>query len=281
MNNKNNKINANTKLFCIFGNPVKHSLSPVMQNTAFKAAGLDAVYLAFEIENIKDGISAMRTLNISGASITIPFKNDVIAYLDEIDPLAEEIGSVNTLLNINGKIAGYNTDGFGALNALKNNNVEVDNSKVLLIGNGGSARAIAFTLLQTGADVTIAGRNIEKIISLVNDIKSKGKKTEYILINDISPDLMKDIDIIINTTPIGMTPKINESPIEEKLILNKHIVFDIVYSPDMTKLLQSAKNKKCKIVHGIEMLINQGAKQFELWTGETAPVSLMRSSIKK
>jgi shikimate dehydrogenase len=281
MNNNKSEINANTKLFCIFGNPVKHSLSPAMQNAAFKSAGLNAIYLAFEIDQIKDGISAMKALNISGASITIPFKQDVIACLDRIDPLAAEIGSVNTLHNANGKITGYNTDGFGALDAMLENDVKIRNSKVLIIGNGGSARAIAFTLLQGGAHVTIAGRNTEKISALIKDIKSKGKTASSVLINDLSIDFMEKTDIIINTTPIGMTPKVSETPLDEYLILKQHVVFDIVYSPDSTALLKIAKAKKCRIIRGIEMLVHQGAKQFEIWTGYKAPVSLMEKAVKK
>ncbi len=273
-------VNASTKLYCIFGNPVKHSLSPVIQNAAFESAGLNAVYLAFEVEDIKNGVSAMKTLDIIGASITIPFKTDVMDHLNDIDSLAEDIGSVNTLHNVNGKITGYNTDGYGALNALLDNDVTIKGANVLIIGNGGSARAVAFTLLQEGADIIIAGRNIDKILRLVNDLKKKKNDVKHTLIKDIAPEFMKQIDIIINTTPIGMTPDIEISSIDESLIIGKHVIFDIVYSPDMTRLLQIAKSKNCKIIRGIEMLINQGAKQFEIWTGEKAPVSLMRNAIK-
>lgn len=279
MTSKKINIDANTELYCIFGKPVRHSLSPAMQNAAFKSAGMNAVYLAFEVGNIKEGIFAMRALGIKGASITIPFKQDAMNYLDETDPLAEEIGSVNTLKNENGVITGYNTDGYGAVNALKNNGVDIKNSRVLIIGNGGSARAITFTILQAGASATIAGRNTDRILNLVNDIRAKGREINHILIKDISPSFIKEIDIIINTTPIGMAPNIDEAPIEDGLILGSHIVFDIVYSPDMTKLLKIAKSKKCKTVKGIEMLVNQGAKQFEIWTGNKAPVSIMQKSI--
>ncbi len=281
MPDKSQNINANTALYCIFGNPVRHSLSPVLQNTAFKSADLNAVYLAFEVENIKEGISAMRALNISGASVTIPFKRDAMEYIDDIDPLAVEIGSVNTLHNINGKIKGYNTDGYGALNAILNNNVNIKKSNVLILGNGGSARSIALTLIQEGAMVTIAGRNTERVLSLVNDIKAKGKEIDHTLIKDLSAGYIKDTDIIINTTPIGMTPNIDVSPLDESLLIPSHVVFDIVYSPDITKLLQMAKTKKCKIIRGIEMLVNQGAKQFEIWTGKKAPVALMEEAVKK
>jgi shikimate dehydrogenase len=275
------EVSAGTEIYCIFGNPVKHSLSPAMQNAAFKALNINAVFTAFEVDNIKYAISAMKALDIRGASVTIPFKVQAIKNVDKLDPLAREIGSINTLLNNNGKIYGYNTDGMGALEALVKNSVKIEGSRFLLLGNGGSARAIAFTLLNKGANVTIAGRNLKKIFKLVKDIKKKRKNIDYIVINKINIEYMDNIDIIINTTPIGMTPNVNKMPIEQEFILKKHIVFDIVYSPHLTKLLKTSKTKGCKIIHGVEMLVNQGAKQFEIWTGKKAPISAMEKAVKK
>ena len=273
-------IKSDTEIYCIFGNPVKHSLSPVMQNAAFSHTGTNAIYLAFKINNLSEAISAMKTLNIQGASITIPFKVDVIEFLDNIAPEADKIGSVNTLHNVNGNITGYNTDGFGALDALINTNVIVENSNILIIGNGGSARAIAFTMLAHKANITIAGRSKERIIALTNDLQKHYNNTASIPIKEITVDFMKKIDIVINTTPIGMSPDINNMPVSEKLILNKHTVFDIIYSPDITKLIQCGINKSAGIVRGIEMLLYQGVRQFEIWTGEKAPVHIMRQAIE-
>lgn len=280
MKNMNN-INANTALYCIFGNPVRHSLSPVMQNAAFKASMIDAVYLAFEVKNIENALLAMKSLNIRGASVTIPFKIDVIDHLDEVDSLALEIGSVNTLHNVNGRIIGYNTDGYGAVDALINNNIQIKDSNILIIGNGGSARAIAFTLIMQGANIFIAGRNAERIKPLVHDLRKKKPEIEYCLIKDISLDFIKQIDIIINTTSVGMTPNIDNTPIDTDLIYSRHTIFDIVYSPNMTKLLLAGSDKNCKIVRGIEMLINQGARQFEIWTGKKAQISVMEDVLRK
>jgi len=274
-------INSNTQLYCIFGKPVKHSLSPVMQNAAFRSLNIDAVYLAFEVENIGDAISSMRTLNIRGASITIPFKRDAMEHIDIIDPLARDIGSINTLLYKKDKITGYNTDGYGALLSLIDNNIEVKGLNILIIGNGGSARAISFTLINEGANIIIAGRNINRILPLINDIEKSGKKTPYTLIKDISLEFMQDIDIIINTTSVGMTPAIDQTPLHKDLILKKHIIFDIVYSPNTTKLLQIGITKGSKIIHGIEMLINQGVKQFQIWTDQRVSYEIMKKAIKK
>ncbi|MBN2401661.1 MAG: shikimate dehydrogenase [Spirochaetes bacterium] len=279
--NKIISISAATELYCIFGNPVKHSLSPVMQNAAFRKLGIEAQFTAFEVNNIRNAISAMKALNIRGASVTIPFKIQAMKYVDKVDPLAREIGSINTLCNNNGKIHGYNTDGIGALEALVKNDVKIKGSHVLLLGNGGSARAIAFTLLKEGANIIIAGRNIKKIINLVNDLKKKNNNIYYILINKIDKDYMNKIDIIINTTPIGMKPNTDKMPIEPDLIQKKHTIFDIVYSPHMTKLLKTGKRKGCKVIHGIEMLVNQGAKQFEIWTGKKAPVAIMQKAVRR
>ncbi len=275
------KTTAGTDLFCIFGNPVKHTLSPVMHNASFKKLGMDSFFTAFEVGNIKNAISAMKSLNIRGASVTIPFKIQAAKYVDKLDPLARQIGSINTLLNKNGKIYGYNTDGIGALEALKKNKVKIKGSRILLLGNGGSARAIAFTLLAKGADITIAGRNKKNILKLINDIKKKYKNIDYILMNKIDKDYMNNINVIINSTPVGMTPDVDNIPIDPGLILKKHAVFDIVYSPHNTKLLKAAKSKGCKIVHGIEMLLNQGAKQFEIWTGRKAPLPAMQKAVTK
>ena len=201
-------------------------------------------------------------------------------YADTIDPLAKNIGSINTLFNKDGKIYGYNTDGLGALEALINNGVHVKNSRVLILGNGGSARAIAFTLLTQKANVTIAGRNIKNILKLVNDIKKKYKNIDAKSLEIIDKEFMSNIDIIINTTPVGMSPNIEKIPLEPALLQKKHTVFDIVYSPHNTKLLKTSKAKGCKIIHGIEMLVNQGAKQFEIWTGKKAPLQVMEKAVK-
>jgi shikimate dehydrogenase len=279
-NIQRNRISAETDLYCIFGKPVRHSLSPAMQNAAFAKCCINAVYIAFEVDDIRTAIQAMRDLNICGASVTIPFKNDAVKYIDQIDPAAEDIKAINTLLNKNGMIVGYNTDAEGAVRALVNNNINISDSSVLLLGNGGSARTIAFALLRKGATITIAGRNIDRVVSLVNDLKKKGS-INYILINDIYDDIMQDIDIIINATSVGMAPYSEDTPMKGDLIRKKHVVFDIVYTPDMTRLLRTAERKGCRIIHGKEMLINQGAAQFEIWTGRKAPFSVMEKTVRK
>ena len=273
------KITSNTKLYCIFGKPVSHSLSPVLHNTGFETIGMDAVYCAFEPTNIDSAINAMRTLGISGASITIPYKIDVMKHINEIDSLAKDIGSVNTLVNKNGSIIGYNTDGLGACKAMEDAGMKINGSKALIIGNGGSARAIAFSLLSKGCAITISGRNEKHIANLANDLKKKYSDVDYILLDRLDSTNTEMFTVIINTTPVGMEPNVHETPIERELLHEGQFVFDIVYKPDETRLLQEAAKKGCKIIKGFEMLLAQGALQFKLWTGHDAPVDEMRKAV--
>ncbi len=273
---KETAINSRTELYCIFGNPVRHSISPLMHNAAFSETGIDAVYLAFEPLSIRDAVSAMKSLGIRGASVTIPFKIDVIRHLDDIDPLAASIGSVNTLVNSAGRVSGYNTDGYGAARSIEQCGVRLDAITCLIIGNGGSARAIAFTLADNGASIIIAGRNESRIAGLAADLQKRSPSARSILLEDLDTSFMDSVDVIINTTPVGMTPDTGSTPVDTSLINARHVVFDIVYAPHETMLLAAARERGCRVVYGVDMLVFQGARQFELWTGRNAPVEIMR-----
>jgi len=273
-------ITAKTKLYCIFGKPAKHSLSPGMHNRAFQAQNIDAVYLAFEPPSMREAVEAMKNLSIQGASITIPFKIEALQYIDEIDELASDIGSVNTLVNRQGIISGYNTDGYGALMALQAVHPVLEKSRILILGNGGSARAIAFTLLRQGASLTLAGRDISRVSALATDLMKKNKNISIISLDKITGEFMTDIDIIINTTSVGMSPNTDNTPLKENVLHPGHTVFDIVYTPDTTRLLSDAMGRGCNVVKGIEMLLYQGIKQYELWTEMQAPLEIMREALK-
>ncbi len=279
MNNKTMKyqaINSRTELYCIFGKPVRHSISPLMHNAAFAETGIDAVYLAFEPASIGVAVSAMKSLGIRGASVTIPFKIDVIRHLDDIDPLANSIGSVNTIVSTDGRLTGYNTDGYGAVLAIEQSGITLHGKTCMVIGNGGSARAIALTLSERGAPVIIAGRNENRVNALAQDLRTVAPKTRSVLLKDVQASFMESVDVIINTTPVGMMPDIESTPIDISLITARHVVFDIVYAPHETRLLAAANKMGCRIVRGVDMLVLQGARQFELWTGKIAPVETMR-----
>lgn len=252
-----------------------------MHNAAFAETGLNAVYLAFEPLSIGDAVSAVKALRIKGASVTIPFKIDVLPHCDRVDPLAADIGSVNTLVNRDSVITGFNTDGYGALRALEQARVTVKGSRCLVIGNGGSARAIGFTLAAEGASVTITGRDGTRIGRLSSDLRASGHSSDCLLLKDIDMRFMDSIDTIINATPVGMQPDINAAPIDVGLISPRHAVFDIVYSPHVTRLLEAARSRGATAVYGIDMLLFQGARQFELWTGKQAPVEVMRGALHR
>ncbi|MFW5770950.1 MAG: shikimate dehydrogenase [Spirochaetota bacterium] len=274
------KIDASTRLYCIFGKPVTHSLSPAMHNAAFEHMGINAVYMAFEPDNIADAVHAMRHLHISGASVTIPYKVDVMASCQHVDSLARKIGSVNTLFNDGGNIHAFNTDGAGITETLKEAGVDVQGGLALVLGNGGSARAAAFTLAEHGAELLIAGRNSQRVRALADDIVTTGAGVETSLITDLDTSTMRQVDIIINTTPVGMHPNIENSPLPPDLIMKHHVVFDIVYSPRITRLLNMAKQKGCVILTGDNMLLHQACRQFTIWTGKEAPVDIMRQALE-
>ena len=274
-------ITSKTKIYCIFGNPVSHTLSPVIHNAGFSAIGLDAVYCAFEPEDIGKAVESMRNLGIAGASVTIPFKIDVMKHIDEIDELAKAIGAVNTLLNKDGIISGFNTDGIGACAAIIKSGIKLASSSALIAGNGGSARAIAWSLLAQECAVAITGRNMNHISSLTQELSQKYNGVSCIAAEKLTPEYTKNFDIIINTTPVGMEPDPKKSPLDKKLLHNGQTVFDIIYKPDKTALLTLAEKQGCKTIRGFEMLLNQGAEQFKIWTGLDAPKDVMRSAAKK
>ena len=259
-------IDSHTALYCVFGRPARHSLSPAIHNAAFEKNGINAVYLAFEPERAIDAVRAVRSLGINGASVTIPFKT-------------EKIGSVNTLVNRSGNITGYNTDGFGAIRALQAEGVTFPGRKAYVIGNGGSARAIAFSLLEEKSLVAILGRDERKSARLAHDLSRHFPGVESGHISSIAGKIPEDDAIIINTTPVGMFPDIGSCPIDPSPLSAGHTVFDIVYSPVRTRLIESAGAAGCKTVLGSEMLLYQGARQFELWTSSQAPIATMRAAL--
>ena len=261
-------IDSNTSLFGLFGNPVSHSLGHLIHNQAFFEKNINALYLPFKITNIKRGIQAIKELGIKGVSITIPFKQSVIPYLDEIDDIALKIGAVNTIVNKKGKLYGYNTDCNGAIKSLKKIS-RIKNKKICIIGAGGGARAVAFGIKKENGKILIVNRTRKKGEILANQIKG-----EFISALDIKT---KSPDIIINTTSIGMLPDIYQTPIRKDCLNKKMIVMDIVYNPLKTMLLKNAVKKGCTVINGVSMFVNQGAAQFELFTGIKAPIN----SIKK
>lgn len=258
-------INAETQLYGIIGNPVRKSLSPVIHNRAFWRMGINAAYLAFEVEDIRDALDAIRGLGIRGVSITIPFKTSVIPLIDELDALSAKIGSVNTVVNRGGKLIGHNTDHFGALRALEQR-VSLNHKKVILLGAGGAARAIAYGLKERGCEVIIFNRSLERGAILARELEYA-----YHSLSALSEmeRATQDTDVLINATPVGMHPHEAESPLPKQVLREGMIVMDIVYRPLRTKLLQEAEEQGCKTIDGLEMLAYQGAAQLEIWIGRS------------
>ena len=275
-------ISGKTRVCGVIGDPIEHTLSPVMHNAAFEALKIDYVFLAFNVKSAEVGnaISGMRALAIHGLNVTMPHKNAVVKYLDEVDPTGKTIGSVNTILNKDGRLLGFNTDGVGALNALEQNGVDPRGKKIVLLGAGGAAKAIAYTLAQEADELVILNRTPKPASELVTLLKEKFRKK--INSGELSPSIIEenlaDSDVLINATSVGMNPNINQTSVPPEWLKPDLAVMDIVYNPLETKLAKDAKAVGAKVVSGVEMLIYQGAASFEIWTACKAPVEVMRKA---
>jgi shikimate dehydrogenase len=270
LNDEKIMIDSATQVFAVMGNPVSHSLSPVMFNRAFSETGYNGVYVAFQVTAIGDGISAMRSLGIKGASITIPHKVSIRGFLDEIDPMAESIGAVNTVINHEGCLKGYNSDCLGAVKAIEEITC-LDGKKVAIIGAGGAAAAIGFGVKSRGAGLTLINRSISKGEKLATALEA-----EFIPISGLRS---LPFDMLIQTTSVGMTPLIHESPVPDALLTPDLLVMDIVYAPLKTRLLKDAEEAGCRTISGLSMFVHQAAFQFELWTQSPAPLAVMKQSL--
>lgn len=263
-------INAKTKIICLIGNPIEHSLSPNIHNHLLKENDINANYVCFKVEkeNLKEAIDGVKSLGIQGCNVTIPHKVEVMKYLDKVDKNAKLIGAVNTIKNENGKLIGYNTDGIGFVKSITDRGYKVENKKVLIIGSGGACRSIAIELASMGVkEIDIRNRSIENAKSISKTISDNfDTKVKYSSSSITKNDLVK-IDILINTTPIGMDKDKESCPIDESINLDKNIlVCDIVYNPHETKFIKWGKNNNLDVIYGIDMLINQAIHGFYIWT---------------
>ncbi|MFO8084612.1 MAG: shikimate dehydrogenase [Desulfobacterales bacterium] len=277
-------IGTETRTCAVIGNPVAHSLSPLMHNTAYQKLGLDFVYLAFRVEDVKSALTGMRALeNFRGMSVTIPHKIEAMKYVDQIAKSDLAIGSINTVINEKGKLFGMGTDGPGALKALVDAGVQIDGRNILILGAGGAARAIAFTLAQKSRLNQLAVLDIDGIMlsGLIHDLKAgtDARIMSGLLDHESLAENMKVADIIIQCTPVGMHPNEDASLIPLEFFQPEQVVFDIVYTPFKTKLLNEAGSLGLKVVSGVDMFINQAVLQFEHFTGVEAPIELMRQIV--
>jgi shikimate dehydrogenase len=277
-------INPKTNVFALIGNPVSHSMSPAIHNAAFMALNIDSIYVAFQVEDVKSALAGMRALdNFRGMSVTIPHKIEVMQYVDEIPEVDRHIGSINTVVKEDGKLIGFNTDGPGALKAIVDAGVELVGKKVLMLGAGGAARAIAFTLAQKGGigELVLLDINEEFLNNLTGDLRNgtDATITPGSLDSATVEEQMASADLVINCTPVGMHPNEDASLVPEHLFRSGQVVFDVVYNPLETKLLRQAKAKGLTVIPGVEMFLNQAILQFERFADADAPEELMRNVV--
>jgi shikimate dehydrogenase len=263
-------VDARTRLFAVFGDPVSHSLSPVMHNRAFREVGYNGVYVAIQVRDIEAAVGAIRSLSIRGVSITVPHKTAVLPFLDHIDPMARKIGAVNTIVNQKGELWGYNTDSEAAISALKVMD-SLSGRKVAIIGAGGAARAVGFGLVREKMPVMIVNRTASRGRELADSLGADFQHPE-----EFQP---ADGDILVNTTPVGMWPRIDASPFPHERLEPGMMVMDLIYNPLRSRLLQEAAARGCRVLNGIPMFVHQGELQFKLWTGQEPPRAAMMQAV--
>jgi 3-dehydroquinate dehydratase / shikimate dehydrogenase len=264
------KLLRKTRVYGVIGSPIGHSLSPVLQNAGFQARKIDAVFLPFLVRDLRDFLRSVEPLGIAGFSITLPHKQAILRHLDDCDPMAAAIGAVNTVVvRGDGKLYGYNTDYVGVLRALERR-IPLRGSRALIFGAGGAARAVAFALAESGASVCVCARRAQAAKALARAVGGEGVGR---------PRLRREFfDAIVNATPVGMHPAAARSPLGAHE-LNCRLVFDLIYRPRVTKLMQLAALRGIETVSGVEMFVAQGTAQWEIWTGERAPVEAMRRAV--
>ena len=264
-------VDAATQVYGVAGDPVEHSLSPVMMNAAFRRETVNAVYLALHAKSIKDLLACVRDIPIRGLSITMPYKEEIVDELENSDPLTRQIGACNTIVRgADGKLYGFNTDVAGVVTPLEQR-MHLAGARILIVGAGGVARAAAFGLKAKGAEVFLTNRTPERAQSL-----ARQSKTKYVKRSEVAK---LSFDVIINATPVGME-NLRQSPLEEKELNTKYL-FDLVYTPAETRLVRMARARNIQVIPGLEMFVQQGARQFEIWTGKPAPIAEMAYVVTK
>ncbi len=285
-------ITGNTKLTGLLGEPVNHSISPLIHNFSFKKLDLDYVYLCFQIneQTLEEAVRGLRVLDVKGFNLTMPNKNKVLSYLDALSPAARLIGAVNTVENKNGVFIGHNTDGIGFMQSVKEQNIDMKNQTMTLLGIGGAATAICAQAALDGVDtIHIFSRpnssHLPRIKTLQENLEKETSCKIFIHSLFNKQDLkasVKDSYLLVNATSVGMAPHTDGCLIEDNSIFHKNLaVADIIYNPWETTLLAKAKAKGCKTFNGYSMLLYQGAEAFRIWTGKEMPVKLVKEYLKQ
>ena len=270
-------MNADFKTYCIIGDPIDHSLSPAIHNAAFNTLGLNCSYIAFRVQEgqLKNSIDSLRSINIGGFNVTMPHKVKVLNYVDRCDKTVQLVGAANTVNNEEGKFYAYNTDVAGFIRPLRERKIGFNGIEVLILGAGGAARAVVVALAEEKgiANINIFNRNTDRSTNLANLVKKLGLKASVISNDDIQKIAYKS-DLIVNTTPLGMSNE--ESLIKSASISKDSIVYDIVYKPISTKLIENAKTAGARVVYGYEMLLEQATASFKIWHKMDPPIDSMK-----
>lgn len=275
-----------TRVMAVFGYPVHHSLSPAMHNAAFRALGLDCVYVAFNVHpgDLEAAVRGILALGLVGVNVTIPHKESVIEFLEEVNADAARIRSVNTIWNRGGHLVGSSTDGPGFIRALESAGKSPDGSRAVVVGAGGAARATAYALAERGASITVVNRTYERAVYLAELLNSAFGRKVIVPVGLGSPEAreaIEEADLLVNCTSVGMYPDIDAQPIPTEWLHSRLFVYDQIYNPEETKLLRAAREIGARGVNGLGMLVYQGAISFEVWTGMSAPVEVMEDAVRR
>ena len=277
------RITSHTKILCVIGHPIEHSMSPTMWNPALQELELDYVYVAFDVhpDSLEKAINGIKSLEIKGANVTIPHKKEVIKYIDEVDPIALKIGAINTIKNEEGILKARNTDAGGAKKSLLDMGFRISGKNILILGSGGVSRAIAYILAEEANKIVLTDLIEERAMTVATEIRTNMKVDIEGKLNNrdnIEEDIKK-ADILINATPIGMYPKVDETPISRELLHDDLFVFDVIYNPLETRLMKEAAKIGCATLGGLDMLVNQGILAFEWWLNKKPNKDLMKNKI--
>jgi len=278
-----NRITSHTDILCVIGHPIEHSMSPIMWNPALQELGLDYIYVAFDVhpDNLEKAMNGIRSLEIKGVNVTLPHKKTIIKYIDEVESLALKIGAINTIKNEEGVLKARNTDASGAKKSLLEMGLDISGKNILILGSGGVSRAIAYILAEEANKIVLTDLIEERATLIADEIKSSMKVDieGYLSSEDIIEKYIKKADILINATPIGMYPRVDETPVPKDLLHDDLFVFDVVYNPLETKLMKQAAEIGCEILGGLDMLVNQGMLAFEWWLNRKPNKDLMKNQI--
>ena len=276
-------ITGKTLVCGIIGDPVEHSLSPVIHNAAFEELNIDCVYIPFRVltQSLGVAVCGLQSLRVLGFNVTVPHKVEVIKHLHSLSALARRIGAVNTVLNAKEGLIGYNTDALGATEALRQSGVHLNDSAFTILGAGGAARAIVFALAKISQRIVVLNRTVEKAQKLRQDVKRKLRKDIEVgpLTEKSLAKTLPTTDVLLNATSVGMDDHPKRFPFKQMDLTPALTVFDIVYSLSESELLGKARQSGCKTISGIEMLLHQGAAAFQIWTGRKAPLEVMRNAL--